>query len=132
MKRVATIQDISCIGKCSLTTALPILSAAGIETAVIPTALLSNHTAFSEFTFRDLTDEIIDSEGNFVTCEETETEISLSEGVVSGLVGDVAIFSLEDVKKRNLKVELEYDSNIFTFDENSALNDGKIKISLKL
>lgn len=59
MKRIITIQDLSCIGKCSLTVALPVISAMGIETAVIPTALLSNHTAFSEFTFRDLTDEII-------------------------------------------------------------------------
>lgn len=58
MKRVVTIQDISCIGKCSLTTALPILSAAGIETAVIPTAVLSAHTAFDSFTFHDMTDEI--------------------------------------------------------------------------
>jgi len=58
MKRVLTVQDISCIGKCSLTTALPILSAAGLETAVIPTAVLSAHTAFNSFTFHDLTDEI--------------------------------------------------------------------------
>lgn len=58
MKRVATIQDISCLGKCSLTVALPIISAMGIETAVIPTAVLSTHTAFSGFTFCDLTDEI--------------------------------------------------------------------------
>ncbi len=58
MKRLVTIQDISCIGKCSLTVALPIISAAGIETAVIPTALLSNHTAFDRFSFLDLTDEI--------------------------------------------------------------------------
>lgn len=58
MKRIVTIQDISCIGKCSLTVALPVISACGIETAVIPTAVLSAHTAFNEFTFRDLTDEI--------------------------------------------------------------------------
>ena len=58
MKRVVTIQDISCIGKCSLTVALPILSAAGVETAVIPTALLSTHTAFNRFEFFDLTDKI--------------------------------------------------------------------------
>lgn len=58
MKRIVTIQDISCIGKCSLTVALPVISACGIETAVIPTAVLSTHTAFSEFTFRDLTEEI--------------------------------------------------------------------------
>ena len=58
MKRIATIQDISCIGKCSLTVALPIISAFGIETAIIPTAVLSTHTAFENFTFKDLTDEI--------------------------------------------------------------------------
>ena len=40
-KRVAVIHDLSCVGKCSLTVALPILSAAGLETAVLPTALLS-------------------------------------------------------------------------------------------
>ena len=58
MKRIMTIQDISCVGKCSLTVALPIISAAGVETAVLPTAVLSTHTAFPKFTFRDLTDEI--------------------------------------------------------------------------
>ena len=58
MKRVLSIQDISCVGKCSLTVALPIVSAAGIETAILPTAVLSTHTAFKNFTFRDLTDDI--------------------------------------------------------------------------
>ena len=58
-KRVAAIHDISCFGKCSLTVALPILSAAGIETPVIPTAVLSTHTGgFTGFTYRDLTDDI--------------------------------------------------------------------------
>ncbi len=58
MKRILTIQDISCVGKCSLTVALPIISACGVETSVLPTAVLSTHTAFSSFTFRDLTDDI--------------------------------------------------------------------------
>ena len=58
MKRIRTIQDISCVGKCSLTVALPIISAAGVEAGVIPTAVLSTHTAFPKFTFCDLTDEI--------------------------------------------------------------------------
>ena len=57
MKRILTIQDISCIGKCSLTVALPIISAQGIEACILPTALLSTHTGFKNFTFRDLTDE---------------------------------------------------------------------------
>ncbi|NLL62838.1 MAG: pyridoxamine kinase [Ruminococcaceae bacterium] len=59
MKRIVSIQDISCIGKCSLTVALPVISAAGFETAIIPTAVLSTHSAFqSEFTFYDLTSQI--------------------------------------------------------------------------
>ena len=59
-KRVAAIHDISCFGRCSLTVALPIISAAGIETSVIPTAVLSTHTGgFSGYTFRDLTDDIM-------------------------------------------------------------------------
>ncbi|MBP3879832.1 MAG: pyridoxamine kinase [Lachnospiraceae bacterium] len=58
MKRIVTIQDISCIGRCSLTAALPVISCMGVETCVIPTAVLSNHTAFPGFTFRNLTDEI--------------------------------------------------------------------------
>ena len=58
MKRILTIQDISCVGKCSLTVALPIISAMGVETAIIPTALLSTHTAFRNFTFKDLADQI--------------------------------------------------------------------------
>lgn len=60
MKRAVTIQDISCFGKCSLTAALPVMSAMGVETAVIPTAVLSTHTGsgFTGYTFRDLTDDI--------------------------------------------------------------------------
>lgn len=62
MKRVVSIQDISCFGKCSLTVALPIISTMGIETAVIPTAVLSTHTGtgFTGYTFRDLTSDIPD------------------------------------------------------------------------
>ena len=58
-KRILTIQDISCVGQCSLTVALPILSACGVETAILPSAVLSTHTGgFKGFTFRDLTDDM--------------------------------------------------------------------------
>jgi pyridoxine kinase len=58
-KRAVAIHDISCFGRCSLTVALPILSAAGIETPVIPTAVLSTHTGgFEGYTYRDLTQDI--------------------------------------------------------------------------
>ena len=58
MKRVLTIQDISCWGKCSITVALPIISAMGSEVVILPTALLSTHTAFKHYTCTDLTDTI--------------------------------------------------------------------------
>ena len=58
-QRILTVQDISCVGQCSLTVALPILSAAGLETAILPSAVLSTHTGgFTGFTFRDLTEDI--------------------------------------------------------------------------
>ena len=57
--KILTIQDISCVGQCSLTVALPILSACGIETAILPSAVLSTHTAgFTGFTVRDLTEDM--------------------------------------------------------------------------
>ena len=57
--RLLTIQDISCVGQCSLTVALPILSACGHETAILPSAVLSTHTGgFTGYTVRDLTDDI--------------------------------------------------------------------------
>ncbi len=58
MKRILTIQDISCLGKCSLTVALPLISAMGVEAVILPTAVLSTHTMFSGFTVKDLEDQI--------------------------------------------------------------------------
>ena len=55
--RILTIQDISCLSQCSLTVALPIISAFGIETCILPTAILSTHTAFKGFTCMDFTEE---------------------------------------------------------------------------
>ncbi len=58
-KRIATIQDLSCLGKCSLTVAHPIMSAMGLEVCPIPTAILSTHTGgFTGWTYRDLTEDI--------------------------------------------------------------------------
>lgn len=58
--RLLTIQDISCVGQCSITVALPVISACGIETAILPSSVLSNHTApgFSAWTFNDLTEDM--------------------------------------------------------------------------
>lgn len=83
-KRVAAIHDISCFGKCSLTVALPIISAAGIECAVIPTAILSTHTGgFSGYTFRDLTDDIVP------VAEHWKKENLTFDAVYTGYLGSV-------------------------------------------
>lgn len=59
MKRLLTIQDISCVGQCSTTVALPLVSACGVECAILPSAVLSNHTGgFKSWTFADLTPQL--------------------------------------------------------------------------
>lgn len=58
MKRILTIQDLSCVGRCSLTVALPVLSAMGHNCCVLPTAVLSTHTGFPAPHVRDLTDDL--------------------------------------------------------------------------
>ncbi len=58
-KRILTIQDISCVGQCSITVALPVISACGVETSILPSSVLSTHTGgFSGYTFRDLTEDM--------------------------------------------------------------------------
>ena len=58
--RAIVVQDISCVGRCSLTVALPVLSAAGVNTAVVPTALLSTHTGeFTGYTHLDLSGQLL-------------------------------------------------------------------------
>lgn len=60
-KKILTVQDISCVGQCSLTVALPVISACGVEASVLPSAVLSTHTAgFKGYTFRDLSDDMPD------------------------------------------------------------------------
>ena len=71
MKRLLTIQDISCVGQCSTTVALPLISACGVECAILPPALLSNHTAagFKGWSFCDLTDEMKKVEAKWIEQE---------------------------------------------------------------
>lgn len=66
MKRLLTIQDISCVGQCSTTVALPLVSACGVECAILPSAILSNHTGgFPSWTFTDLTPQLADVEAKW-------------------------------------------------------------------
>lgn len=81
-KRVLTIQDISCVGQCSLTVALPVISACGIETSVLPSAVLSTHTAgFTGFTFRDLTEDMP------AICAHWKKEGITFDGIYTGYLG---------------------------------------------
>ena len=98
MKRILTIQDISCVGKCSLTVALPTISAQGIEACILPTALLSTHTGFKNFTFRDLTDEF-----DAITQVWHKEGISF-DGIYTGFLGSFRQLELIE------KVFAEFDS----------------------
>ena len=81
-KRILTVQDISCVGQCSLTVALPILSACGVETCILPSAVLSTHTAgFSGFTVRDLSQDIPEIRKHW------EKEGILFDAVYTGYLG---------------------------------------------
>ena len=81
-KRILTAQDISCIGKCSLAVALPIISVCGAEAAALPTAYLSSHTAFPDYYFRPLTAEMENTIGKFVS------QKVLFDGIYSGFLGE--------------------------------------------
>ena len=59
MRKVLSIQDISCVGKCSLTVSLPLISCMGVECQILPTSLLSTHTMFKSYSFLDLTEEML-------------------------------------------------------------------------
>ncbi len=99
-KRIVAIHDISCFGRCSLTVALPIISAAGIEVSVIPTAVLSTHTGgFTGFTFRDLTDDII----NIV--DHWHTYDLKFDGIYTGYLGSFAQIELMKQLFERLKSE---------------------------
>lgn len=84
-KRLLAIHDISCMGRCSLTVALPIISAAGVECSILPTAILSTHTGgFENYTFNDLTHDMIPTINHWNTYERTY------DCVYSGYLGSLA------------------------------------------
>lgn len=88
-KRIVSVQDISCVGQCSLTAALPVLSAYGIETAILPSGILSTHTGgFTGFTYHDLTEEM------FRIVEHWEKEKLDFDAIYTGYIGDARQFDL--------------------------------------
>lgn len=122
-KRLLTIQDISCVGKCSITVALPLISACGIECAILPSSVLSNHTApgFSGWTFRDLTDEMpkIQQQWNkekidfdaFYTGYVSKTQIPFILDIMENTARSGAIRIVDPVMADNGKLYAGFDSD---------------------
>ena len=88
-KKIVTIQDISCYGQCSITVALPVLSAFGIETAILPSALMSTHTGgFNGYTCLDLTDEMPKILNHWIS------EGIKFDAIYTGYIGDTRQFDI--------------------------------------
>ena len=103
--KILTVQDISCVGQCSLTVALPIISACGIEACVLPSAVLSTHTAgFKGYTFRDLTEDIPDIR------EHWQREGIRFDAIYTGYLGS--------------EKQIDYVADVF----DATLKDGGVKI----
>ena len=109
LKKVAAINDLSGIGKCSLSAALPILSALKVQCCPLPTAILSSQTGFDEYTFLDLTNEMeeyyttwknlnlnIDTKRLKINMNEEGGEIHSK--YVIGLDGQEGITTILDIK----------------------------------
>ena len=96
--KIVSLQDISCYGQCSLTVSLPVLSAYGIETAILPSGILSTHTGgFKNFTVHDLTDEMPKIINHWI-----EEGIKF-DAIYTGYIGDARQFEMvQDMKKKLL------------------------------
>ena len=103
-KKVLTMQDISCYGQCSITVALPILSAWGYETAILPSAILSTHTSgFKNFTVHDLSNEILKIISHW------KDEQIIFDAFYVGYLGDVSHVDLViQIKNELLKQNAEF------------------------
>lgn len=120
--KVLTIQDISCYGQCSLTVALPVLSSYGIETVILPSAVLSTHTSgFKDFTVLDLTDEMPKIINHWIS------EGIKFDAIYTGYIGDIKQF--EYILK--CKNELLNDNGLFIVDPAMA-DHGKMYPALSL
>ena len=88
-KKILTVQDISCYGSCSTTIALPVLASFGVETCILPSAILSTHTAgFKNFTVLDLTDEMERIVNHWIS------EEIMYDGIYTGYISDCKQFDI--------------------------------------
>ncbi|MBR4748389.1 MAG: pyridoxamine kinase [Abditibacteriota bacterium] len=120
MKRVLSVQDISCLGKCSLTIALPVISALGSETVILPTAVLSTHTMFKNFVVRDLSDtlepftrhwldEKVRFDGIYTGYLGTIEQIDLLRQLIGDLRNDDTVVFVDPVMADNGKLYPAFD-----------------------
>lgn len=106
-RRIAAIHDISGVGKCALTVALPIVSASGIECCAIPTAVLSTHTGgFKNFYFKDLTEAILP------IAEHWQKEGFEFDAIYSGYLGsmeqvDILMECISKLKSENTLIVVD-------------------------
>ncbi len=119
--KILTVQDISCVGQCSLTVALPVLSACGVEACVMPSAVLSTHTAgFTGFTCRDLTDDMpqiaahwerekITFDGLYTGYLGSEAQINTVLGLISGALKQGAPVIVDPAMADNGKLYPAFD-----------------------
>lgn len=102
-KKIAMINDLSGYGRCSLTVAVPILAAMKIQCCPIPTAILSNHTAFPVYFFDDYTEKM-------ETYADKWVELGLSfDGIATGFLGskkqiDIVLSIVEKLYREGTKV----------------------------
>ena len=136
MKRILTIQDISCLGKCSITVALPIISAMGVETTILPTAVLSTHTMFPDFTVKDLTDQLVPITEHWksqnVKFDAIYTgylgsaeEIEIAEKIFDEFGGDDTLIFIDPVMADNGKLYPAFDMD---YAKRNAALSGKADI----
>ena len=106
-RKILTIQDISCYGQCSITVALPILSACGYETAILPTSILSTHTSgFKNFVYKDMDEELT----NFI--KHWQDENIHYDVIYTGYLGsesliDLAISAIKKLRKENSLIVID-------------------------
>lgn len=122
-KKALAVHDISCVGRCSLTVALPVMSAAGIETSVLPTAILSTHTGgFEGYTFTDLTEELDPIANHWKTLGRkfdciysgylgSERQISIVENLFENFSGENCIKLVDPVMADNGKYYSIFDDD---------------------
>lgn len=104
-KRLLTIQDFSCLGRCSLTVAQPTISACGIECVAIPTAVLSNHTQYKSWTFLDLTNELSPIVKKW---EDYNHHFEMiSTGYLSTAQIDIVIDIINHLKEKDTKIYID-------------------------